>query len=154
MGRRPGLGRVLDKPVKKNMVRMDTGNGHGSTNTTIRRFTNITEQFGTAITVTQSAADGDSFTVNEPGSYSISVVDRRTDNNVQVGISLNSASLTTGITSLSASERLVSEGGSTNFITGASCTVDLIPRDINRHHTDGAANDTANNVQFIMTKDR
>jgi hypothetical protein len=61
-------------------VRMDTGNGFGSTNTVVRRFANNPDNLGTAITYTDSATLGASFTINEDGVYAISYTDEGTGN--------------------------------------------------------------------------
>lgn len=54
------------------MVRLDTQNGYGSTNTRIPRFTNIRANQGNDITYADSATLGSSFTINTAGVYAIS----------------------------------------------------------------------------------
>lgn len=54
------------------MVRLDTQNGYGSTNTRIPRFTNIRANQGNDITYADSATLGASFTINTAGVYAIS----------------------------------------------------------------------------------
>jgi hypothetical protein len=70
-------------------VYLDTGNGFGSTNTRIRRFFNIRKNIGSAITYTDSATLGATFTINESGVYSASIVDRSSGNNIFGGMSIN-----------------------------------------------------------------
>jgi hypothetical protein len=53
-------------------VRVGTGNGFGSTNTSVRRFSNTYDNFGTDITYTDSATLGGYFTINKDGIYEIS----------------------------------------------------------------------------------
>ena len=48
-------------------VRLNTANGYGSTNTKIRRFTNIVNNVGTDITYADSATLGNTFTINANG---------------------------------------------------------------------------------------
>jgi hypothetical protein len=71
--------------------------GYGSTNTCIRRFLSPIENVGTGITITQSATDGDSFTINEAGVYTICYSDMNGSNAFLIGLSLNSTALSTVI---------------------------------------------------------
>lgn len=134
-------------------VRADTGNGHGSTNTKIRRFTNATTT-GTGITYADSAGNGGSFTINEAGVYSISYSDRITTaaTSCQIGISLNSGSLTTNVLVLSASERLAAAETVPASYSNVSVTVRLAAGDVIRAHTDGTPNVTASGTQFTITQ--
>ena len=52
------------------MVRLQSTNGHGATNTKIRRFSNVVEIRGASIGYKDSATDGASFTIKESGVYS------------------------------------------------------------------------------------
>lgn len=103
---RPAGGQSLSRatPVQS-MVRLNTANGYGSTNTMIRRFTNVVVNQGADITYTDSATLGASFMINASGVYSISYVDSF-NNTSNRGISLNSANLTTEIGSVPISEVL------------------------------------------------
>jgi len=56
-------------------VKVNTANGYGSTNTRIRRFTNVIINTGSDITYADSATLGGSFTINTTGIYSISFSD-------------------------------------------------------------------------------
>jgi len=60
----------------QSMVRLNTANGYGSTNTKIRRFTNVVTNQGTDITYADSATLGASFTINTSGTYGISYSDQ------------------------------------------------------------------------------
>lgn len=82
-------------------VYVEVGNGHGSTNTKIRRYSNIRKEVGTAITYADSSTLGASFTINEAGVYSVGSVDGNTSTDYFLGISVNSSTLTTGIESMS-----------------------------------------------------
>ena len=89
----------------QSMVRLNTGNGFGSTNTAIRRFTNVVTNQGNDITYADSATLGASFTINTPGVYSISYTDSLSTQNV-IGISLNSNQLTTYVLNITAADAL------------------------------------------------
>jgi hypothetical protein len=127
-------------------VRLNTANGYGSTNTKIRRFTNIVNNVGTDITYADSATLGGTFTINTNGVYSVSYGDNF-NAGTWFGVTINSASLTTTISTLPAAEILVlsyiaaGEGrpGSSTFYAAASAVV--------RAHTDGAASGTQTNAQ-------
>lgn len=81
------------------MVRLNTGNGQGSTNTAIHRFTTTVTNQGSDITYADSATLGGSFTINTSGIYAISFSGAGSVATYQ-GISLNSTQLTTSINSL------------------------------------------------------
>lgn len=89
----------------QSMVRVNTGNGYGSTNTMIRRFTNTVTNVGSDITYADSATLGASFTINNAGVYSISYSDAFTSNSF-MGISLNTTQPTTNITSINVGNAL------------------------------------------------
>lgn len=129
--------------VGNHEVRVTTGNGHGSTNTKIRRYTTTQTNVGTAITYADSAANGATFTINEPGIYSISVSDTRAAADADMGISLNSAELTTSITTITAANRLMMVRTPAGTGAGeASIFAYLVAGDIVRAHTDGNLDST------------
>lgn len=118
-----------------------TANGHGSTNTRIRRFTNSTS-VGSDITYADSATLGGSFTINTAGVYGISYSDAI---NVNVfGISINSAELTTTVQSLTVPATLLAMCGTTNSGTWNNCAGFAYCQvgDVIRAHTDGTPNGT------------
>lgn len=98
----------LALPVSDQHVIVTTGNGHGSTNTRIRRFTTTLSSAGNAITYADSGTDGGSFTINDAGLYEVFYSDGHTtdDSPTQMGISINSNQLTTGIQSITAANRI------------------------------------------------
>lgn len=70
--------------------------GYGSTNTVILRLSNHTVALGSDVTYTPSITLGDSWTVNAPGSYTISGAMRASGSNyVAIGRNLSGAQLTT-----------------------------------------------------------
>lgn len=79
-------------------IQVHTGNGHGSTNTKIRKFSTVQHNLGNAMTLTQSGTDGDSITINVDGNYSFSYSDYR-GAATSFGLTLNSTALTTNIDS-------------------------------------------------------
>jgi hypothetical protein len=89
--------------IPNGSVTLDTGNGRGSTNTAIRRFSNNSVT-GDAFTYTDSATDGMSIEANRDMLVSASYVD--VDGAVfQIGITVNASNLTTSPSSSSVSER-------------------------------------------------
>lgn len=64
----------FENRTQRSEVAVRTGNGYGGTNLNILRYTTVTRNFGSAITYADSAANGASFTINEDGVYSISMV--------------------------------------------------------------------------------
>ena len=132
-------------------VRLNTANGYGSTNTGVRRFTNITEQYGSAITYADSATLGPTFIINEAGIYAISYSDNFS-NQATVMISRNSTVLNT-ITGIIGQVLAVAytttQNGSSET---AAWTGYLNVGDIIRPQTDGSPNTTASQVQFTISK--
>lgn len=139
------------RSVPTSEVFCDTGNGHGSTDTTVRRFTNATTT-GTAITRASTAANGDTFTINEDGVYAMSYTDRVTASSGRHGFSVN-ASGTTAINSLAAGTERLMEQQTITTAGGVSVTVRLSSGDVIRPHTDGFGNEsTGAEVQFRITQ--
>lgn len=144
---------VISTGTVRSMVRLNTANGYGAVNTKIRRFTNTVTNTGSAITYADSANDGASFTINQPGIYAISYGD--SFNAVsEIGISLNSNQLTTGIQSITISAVLMmASSAGTNFGESVSWVGTLAAGDVVRAHDDGIATGAdANKTQFTITK--
>lgn len=129
-----------------------TGAGHGSTATKIRRFSVTEKSVGNAITFSDDAAAGSTFTIKEDGIYSISYVDRYSAATAYVGISVNSTELTTDIPNITASDRVQLFVANTNQTQGPSATVILSAGDVIRAHTDGQPDNSGAQVRFIITK--
>ena len=130
-------------------VKCDTGNGHGSTNTAVRRFTNSSTS-GTSITYADSSTNGASFTINESGIYSMSYVDSNSGASPIIGFSVNLA--TGSIETMSTSNKLIMGSNSAGQYVHVSVTASLTSGDIIRAHTDGGANLSSNRCQFIITQ--
>lgn len=136
----------------RNEVVVNTGGGHGSTNTMIRRITVEEYTFGTAITWADSATAGTSFTINAEGVYSMTYCDGHTAA-ANIGISVNSSQLTTNVGTITAVDRLIrgSTQGSGLFDAVASCRR-FKPGDIIRPHTDGGLTNTSDSVKFSIVR--
>lgn len=69
--------------------------GFGSTNTNVPRWNTILKNTGTAMTLTQSATNGDSITINKSGLYSVSVQAKAYNaTSAGLGATVNSPNLT------------------------------------------------------------
>jgi hypothetical protein len=137
----------------RSVVSVYTTNGYGSTtNNKIRRYSNIRTNTGSAITYTDSASDGASFTINSNGIYAISYTEVYSGGD-SFGITLNESSLTTTINSVSASERL-----GMGFVNGSGepeilCWVGhLSASDEIRPHTTGVGAAGTDKGYFTITK--
>jgi hypothetical protein len=134
---------LLSNTLPSAMVQLQDGNGHGSTNNKIRRFSSIVFNVGTDITYADSATLGASFTINTTGVYTIDYSDFSTFSAFYTGISKNSTQLTTSILTITASTKTAAayrgtaaEGlyiSTTNIFTAG---------DVIRPHTDGQPNGT------------
>lgn len=144
----------LTKTANTSMVRLNTANGYGSTNTMIRRFTNVVTNQGTDITYADSATLGATFTINTNGVYAISYTDCYSTAGAHVGISLDSNQLTTAIWSITASNNIASSVlASINNAVNCGATLYLPSGSVIRPHTTGVATGTSvNTIQFTITR--
>ncbi len=139
----------VDAPRSEVMVH--TGNGYGSTNTRIRRYTTVQTQTGTDITYADSATLGASFTINTNGLYAMSITEYSTSS-CNFGVSRNSNQLTTDLLSITASNILTTSLAPTNGTGSCAVTVYLNAGDVIRPHMDAnAVNNTVRN-RFSITK--
>jgi hypothetical protein len=136
------------------LVKLDTGNDHGSTNTCIRRFVNIRDNFGIDITYVDSATLGATFTINTDGYYSIDYTDSFGVASVPFGVSRNSATLTTSVSLISNPTVLTRATADTaQSYYACSYSGPLLAGDVIRAHTNGAANATSQTrVHFAISK--
>lgn len=145
---------VSSSPAE-NIVKVHTGNGHGSTNTRIRRFTTVLTNTGSAITYADSAANGASFTINETGLYAITYQDGGAGSqDIAFGVSVNSNELTTAVDSIAIDHLLGFTAINTNLTSNSFSTVaKLTIGDVVRPHTDAApASTTAQTSNFRIRK--
>lgn len=141
--------------LPSSQVSVTGGNGHGSTNTKIRRFTS-SSTVGTAITYADSAANGGSFTINEDGVYTISYRDAVTGagSGAPFGITVNSAELTTNITSAQEADVLMlTTAVSADQAYQSAVTFRASATQIVRAHTNGGVDATDGSyVKMIITQ--
>ena len=115
--------------VPRSEVCVTVGNGSGSTNTFVRRWTNSTDgvngavNLGSAITYADDATLGATFTINETGLYAISY-DESLSANDQFGVSKNQSVLTQAYSQLPLSEQVVG-ADSVGASLGGNCGVTL-----------------------------
>ena len=137
------------------IVTVHTGNGHGSTNTRIRRFTTTLVSTGTAITYADSATLGATFTINEAGLYEVYYADISSAGATSIGVTLNSAELTTNVQSTAIASRVavgLSGPSATEPGTPLTRTVRLAAADVIRAHTNSNPNGTTSLVYFSIRK--
>jgi hypothetical protein len=128
-------------------VRLNTANGYGSTNTKIRRFTNIVNNVGTDITYADSATLGGTFTINANGVYSVGYNDQFAGGPEQLGFSRNSTQLTTGITGIAVADILtVGMTSTASQPSVAAATFYANSGDVIRAHTSGVGSGTQPNL--------
>jgi len=149
---------VLDAQKPSSMVRLSGGAGHGSTGIRVRNFLTQEAIVGSDIIYNSDGINGDTFTVNADGIYSMSYWDARTTAGTDYfGISLNAnADTIVAFTSLSPTCKiLVGEGSDVGMGIGNSCsvTVRLSAGDVIRAHTNGQVNATgAYHCGFVITQ--
>ena len=135
-------------------IAIHTGNGYGSTNTRIRRFTTTLTSVGTAITYADSATLGATLTINETGLYAIHYSDFQTTAATSFfGFSVNSSQLSTNIQTITVASRLAIAGQSFITVTTvASRVVRLISGDVVRPHTSATMDGATDLVFFAIRK--
>lgn len=135
---------VTESIVGDHSVFITTGNGHGSTNNKIRRFTTTQSSSGSAITYADSATLGATFTINAAGLYAITYADGSTSASQNFGVSLNSSQLTSDIVLVTAANRLGMTynvgAGLGNVLTFVAL---LAAGDVLRPHDAGSNNDAS-----------
>lgn len=151
-----GLKTFTTRPIipTPSMVRLNTANGYGSTNTKIRRFTNTVVNQGTDITYTDSITLGGSFTINVAGVYTINYSDSFISAG-SAGLSKDTTTPTTNIYSIAASGILaIDTSASAQLAASCSCAIYLPVGAVIRAHTDGVAAGTTypNMTQFTITR--
>lgn len=143
----------LTKTTAQSMVRVNTSNGYGSTNTCIIRYTNIVTNQGSDITYADSATLGGSFTINTPGVYAVSGQVTFAPANSSFGISLNSSQLTTSIASITTADRLCfTVAASTSGRLAVSSCLYLPSGSVIRAHADATALVGVAEAQFTITR--
>lgn len=125
-------------------VKATSANGHGSTNTKIRRFTTTDIDTGTSITYADSTTLGTTFTINQKGIYTISYADKDASAAAQMGVSKNSSQLTTNIASITTADRLAFfNTPAANIVGQGAITARLAVGDVIRAHDAGVLDSTS-----------
>lgn len=135
----------------KSMVRLNTSNGYGSTNTKIRRFLNTVTNIGADIAYADSATLGASFTINTDGVYDIMFGDNYASTDA-FGISLNTTQPTTGIGSITIADKLTQSLSTGSTLGTCSTAVYLPAGSVIRAHTNGTAAASAAGCLFTITR--
>lgn len=147
-----GFTLVLLTPRVDSEVTLTGGNGTGSTNTAIARFTTAQRNVGTDITYADSATLGASFTINTPGLYSISVTNAESSA-IAMGASVNSAQLTTGVAAITIATRPTYCANTTGGqVTGTSIIKRLAAGDVVRPHMNNLGTNNNANSAFSISK--
>ena len=124
----------------QSMVVVNTPNGRGSTNTCVQNFSTSQVSQGSDITWTASATLGSIFTINTTGVYACDLTCAHPNANGHVGLSVNSAQLTTNIESITAANRLtMGQAYAATAQVSCSRTSYFTAGDVVRVHTDTAA---------------
>lgn len=135
------------------MIRLDTANGTGSTNTRIPRWSSVREIKGSGISYLDSATDGSSFVINEAGTYNISFSWNHASNGATSGISLNSTQLTTDVDLINPENRLAeSISAGVNYDSFCSWSGFLKEGDIIRPHLRGTTAGVSSRCHFTIAK--
>jgi len=130
--------------VGDHVVSVNTGNGHGSTNTSVRRFTTTSESTGTSITYADSATLGASFTINATGVYSVYYQDVGQFTHV---IARNNTS-----TAVTDQSKIIAASATSGASTkSVSATIKLTAGDVVRAISSGST-DTTGAVQFSIRR--
>jgi hypothetical protein len=132
-------GRALAVTPPRSMVRVNTHNGYGSTNTVIPRFTNVTSSVGNDIVYADSATNGASFTIQTAGVYAISWSAGPNGAFSYAGASRNSTQLTTALSGVNSTDRLFFNQNdvATSLRNGGGSYI-LAAGDVIRPHHDAA----------------
>lgn len=115
-------------------VWVEAGNGQGSTNTRIRRYSTIKTNVGTSITYADSATLGASFTINDTGLYAVSRFESGCGNNCAYGLSLNTSQPTTNIFAPANGYLQFLNNVQNGFSNSVSITLNLTSGDVIRPH--------------------
>ena len=134
------------KQPPQSMVRLNTANGYGSTNTAIRRFTNTVTNQGADITYADSATLGASFTINTAGVYAIEWGDQFTGASF-MAITLNDTAVGNAGSMLASSSSIAA-----NFPGGVSWTGYLAAGSVVRAACGTASGTATAYCQFTITR--
>jgi hypothetical protein len=139
--------------VGNHSVTVNTGNGHGSTNTKIRRFTTTVASSGSSITYADSAANGATFTINTEGTYAVVYTDYNQSAVTNYGISLNSSQLTTAVGSITVATRMAWIYTASAYTPASAVAIIYCAvNDVIRPHTSGTPDGADALVYFKISR--
>ena len=137
-------------------IALSDGNGHGSSGTSIRRFTTTNLSTGSDITYADSSTNGATFTINTTGRYAITYTDTANPaTGATYGVSVNADSfLATNINSLSYANGMRQFVRNTGVNAPFCCAViiNLTSGDKVRAHTDAQPNSTSTLTIFRIVR--
>ncbi len=137
-------------------VTVTTPSGYGSTNNKIRIFSVVSTNIGSSITYATSATNGDSFTINNTGIYSITYADGASAQGNFYGVSVNSNQLTTSIDTITTANFVMDMANPVNadaYAVPLSITKQFAAGDVIRAHTGGSGlNGTDKRCQFNIVR--
>lgn len=135
-------------------VVVHSGNGFGSSSTTIRRFSSTPVNTGTSITYADSATDGASFTINEDGIYAMTYTDR-SSSSTSFGVSNGlTTPITSAIGAVAHPNKLTIGNNQAGNFGEVSCVRRLSSGDVIRPHVAlaGTFLNSNTNVMFTITQ--
>lgn len=139
--------------VGNHCVTLHTGNGFGSTNTGVRRFTTVLVNTGTALTLTQSAGNGDSVAVVDTGLYAMTYQDLSPASTNFFGVTVNGSDLTSSPSACTVATRAVMAWLSSSSRPGAVTRVmRLTAGDVVRCQAGSDVTGTSDQTYFSICK--
>ena len=128
-------------------ILVSTPSGYGSTNTNTRKYSVVLLNQSSSMTLTQSATNGDSITVNVAGLYGVLVSDTRAAGTSTVAASKNNVTFTSGLANICVNQ------GAAGLYTAVYAEVYLAAGDVVRSVHPSALNDgNDGNCRFGMVR--
>lgn len=129
--------------VPTSEVIVTAGNGHGSTNNKIRRYSTTALNTGSNITYADSSTNGGSFTINASGIYTMCWFDDNGGGTSNIGVTVNGSALTTSLRGLTYAQGKRAYTSPAASQPGTACwTGHLVNTDVVRAQDDGTPNET------------
>lgn len=148
-------GRPIDAYQQKSdsSIELDGGNGHGSTNTKVRRFKNVIRSNGSSVNYVDSPTFGSYFEILEDGVFNISYNDANGAANI-CGIGRNITDFVSSLNSLTLAQGKLAQGGmSADTGTGhCSWSGELRTGDIITFHQANAATSDSPYIGATISK--
>lgn len=135
---------------------VEGGNGHGSTNTKIRRYLRVKEQAGALITYADSSTNGGSFTIATGGAGGyLACSGDFSSGSGKAGVTVNASAMTTSVANpLTYAQGLRSYSSTVANGTSVHSCIPLLlaDGDVVRTQTTGAEDGTDQRVWFALTR--